>query len=687
MTARTQRKTPHGKRGQSPNGSPMGTGSSANGSARPKVVARYDYVDESGDLLFQVERVEPGPQGKPKAFRQRRPDGEGGWIRSVKGVRLVPYRLPQVIKAVAAGDPVYIVEGEKDADALAETGVTATCNAGGAGKWKPEYREFFENADVVIVADKDSIGRKHALQVYESLTGFGAQSVKVVQAAMGKDAADHLDEGYEVDEFVPVDVRSLRSAAEPTKPKISPAPGRSASAGHTPQWWVQWALRRLYEDVPDGDLHVGRKKVAYDLAQQMCADGLSEVEGTEAMRLFVESVPLDSEGEPKPYPLAEAVDTLRSGYRAAKESEFQPWASTDDDEKEIEKRVRNLRLHQAARQRLDAEQWAQRFEEPPTTLTLADELDMDDEPLRFTIEELHPLGGNTLLAAQFKAGKTTLGLNLWRSLLDGDHFLGMFPVNRPEGRVAFWNYEVGRDMFRRWVRDVGVKHPERGAVANLRGFRLPIWTPQGEDWAVRWLAEREVSVLVVDPFARAFRGAGSENDNDDVGMFLEALDVIKRRAGVADLFLNAHTGRQQHEEGAEHVRGATVLDDWPDVRWVMVKDDANNRFFRADGRDVFVPEQGLDYDAATRRLHLNGGTRADLRLEKAVAKVHEAVANHPGINSTELRSKVSGTNNKTQGEALREAISRGLVRVEKDGASHRHYAVPRSKISKKGSGQ
>ena len=39
----------------------------------------YDYTDESGELLFQVTRHEP------KDFRQRRPDGRGGWIADTRG--------------------------------------------------------------------------------------------------------------------------------------------------------------------------------------------------------------------------------------------------------------------------------------------------------------------------------------------------------------------------------------------------------------------------------------------------------------------------------------------------------------------------------------------------------------------------------------------------------------------------
>ncbi|MBI3182068.1 MAG: hypothetical protein HYZ28_07980 [Myxococcales bacterium] len=50
-----------------------------------RIVAAYSYTDEAGALLFEVVRFEP------KTFRQRRPDGKGGWVWSIKGVRQVLY--------------------------------------------------------------------------------------------------------------------------------------------------------------------------------------------------------------------------------------------------------------------------------------------------------------------------------------------------------------------------------------------------------------------------------------------------------------------------------------------------------------------------------------------------------------------------------------------------------------------
>lgn len=129
--------------------------------ADAKLAATYDYTDEAGDLRFQVCRYEYEEGGsRKKTFRQRRKDGDR-WIWSVKGIEQVPYRLTELIEAVAQDLLIFVVEGEKDADNLVRAGIPATCNAMGAGKWPDELAEWFAGADVVIIPDNDDAGRKH----------------------------------------------------------------------------------------------------------------------------------------------------------------------------------------------------------------------------------------------------------------------------------------------------------------------------------------------------------------------------------------------------------------------------------------------------------------------------------------------------------------------------------------------
>ena len=164
------------------------------------IIAKYRYVDESGAWLYTVGRTgrKDFPVWRPDA------DAETGIAWGLGDSRRVLYNLAEVMRAVGAGEPVWITEGEKDADALRRAGVAATCNPHGAGKWRDDYTESLRGALVTIVADKDEPGRKHARQVADSLQGV-ARQVFIVEAKEGKDAADHLAAGYGVDQFVIVD--------------------------------------------------------------------------------------------------------------------------------------------------------------------------------------------------------------------------------------------------------------------------------------------------------------------------------------------------------------------------------------------------------------------------------------------------------------------------------------------------
>ena len=173
-----------------------------------RIVATYDYRDETGTLLFQVCRIEPGDDGRKKDFRQRRPllsdDGKpiaGKWEWKVKGTRHVLYRLPELL-AADPSRPVLICEGEKDADRLAKIGLVVTTNPGGAdakkngeGKWHDDYSDCLKGRKVYILVDNDAPGRRHADRVAKSLQGKSAE-VHIVQLPglpEKGDASDWLD--------------------------------------------------------------------------------------------------------------------------------------------------------------------------------------------------------------------------------------------------------------------------------------------------------------------------------------------------------------------------------------------------------------------------------------------------------------------------------------------------------------
>lgn len=191
-------------------------------------VATYPYRDEAGDLLFEVCR------GADKKFRQRRPDPEkpGSYLWSLGDTRRVLYRLPELIAAVKAGEVIYLAEGEKDVESLRKQGFAATCNSGGAGKWRPEYSQFLREAIVVICADKDEPGQAHARQVRDSLLTVGA-TVEIVEAKVGKDVSDHLAAGLGLEEM-----ETTWTNDKPVKVDLAPDLDEFLAGEDEPYDWV-----------------------------------------------------------------------------------------------------------------------------------------------------------------------------------------------------------------------------------------------------------------------------------------------------------------------------------------------------------------------------------------------------------------------------------------------------------------
>ncbi|MBN4074754.1 MAG: hypothetical protein COA82_12605 [Alkaliphilus sp.] len=146
----------------------------------------YKYHDAKGDLVFEVIK-------KPnKKYMQRRPDGNNGYIWNVRDIIKPLYKLPGITKALEKKELIFIAEGEKDVDNLVKLGLTATCNAGGAGKWSKSYTEALTNANVVILPDNDEPGLKHALKIAAALAGK-AKSIKILKLDGLPDKGDVTD--------------------------------------------------------------------------------------------------------------------------------------------------------------------------------------------------------------------------------------------------------------------------------------------------------------------------------------------------------------------------------------------------------------------------------------------------------------------------------------------------------------
>jgi 5S rRNA maturation endonuclease (ribonuclease M5) len=265
------------------------------------IEATYDYTDEAGALLYQVVRK------SGKRFLQRTPDGVGGWVWKLAGVRRVPYRLPELL-AADRDATVYIVEGEKDVERLqahldaGPVKCVVTTNAGGAGKWHtiaPTAATALRGRCVFVIADADEPGRKHARQVLEALRGVARTVSALEPPAPHKDVSDLLAAGGGIGDLVPA---TLPLFVELPPPPVPAAPGRPPSV--PPPW-----LDDESPTAPDDD----REEVRLSSSSAKNVDALDAALAARAPDVFQRALQLvEIVAERKPGLVAAGAPVLRA---------------------------------------------------------------------------------------------------------------------------------------------------------------------------------------------------------------------------------------------------------------------------------------------------------------------------------------------------------------------------------------
>lgn len=349
-------------------------------------------------------------------------------------------------------------------------------------------------------------------------------------------------------------------------------------------------------------------------------------------------------------------------------------------ERMVSEETFRIRVREAARERV--EQGRRGTLEPFDAGTLGEVLARPPAPPS-RVQDLIPWEASTLLTAQRKTGKTTLVLNLARSLLTGEDFLGQHAVRPVQGTVTLLNFEVSAATVAHWAADLEID-PARLFLVNLRGRRNPLKRVDDRTRLAELLKSRNTETLIVDPFGRAFTGT-SQNDAGEVGGFLQQLDEFTRTdIGALDLLLTAHAGWN-----GERTRGSTALEDWADSIITVTRDDSQDgtgeRYLRAIGRDVDLEEDRLDYDPDTRLLTLAGsGSRKTARDERRNDELDDAVAEivtaAPGINGSGVgRSlKDAGVPHQKgdESKALQRLVAAGRLRFEAGPRNAKCYFLP-----------
>ena len=127
---------------------------------------RWGYHDDHGDPMGLILRWdEPGGKKIRPVSRTA-----GGWVQAGMDTPRPLYRLVELRQR--RDERVYVVEGEKAADAATGLGLLATTSPHGSGSARQADWTPLAGRDVVILPDNDDAGRRYAEDVTAILRGL-----------------------------------------------------------------------------------------------------------------------------------------------------------------------------------------------------------------------------------------------------------------------------------------------------------------------------------------------------------------------------------------------------------------------------------------------------------------------------------------------------------------------------------
>lgn len=312
--------------------------------------------------------------------------------------------------------------------------------------------------------------------------------------------------------------------------------------------------------------------------------------------------------------------------------------------------------------RRDARRTLEREDRPPLrrpeVMNLRDRLARPLPETTYRIDGWQPVGSRVVLAAQFKAGKTTMTGNLARSLVDGELWLNLAKVTPIEASLVILDFEMSPAQMDQWLADQGIRNDDRVTPIPMRGNAMAfdiLDHARRAEWAAQ-LRQLGCQYLMVDCLRPVLDAIGLD-ENHDAGRFLVAFDALLAEAGVPEALVVHHMGHN-----GERSRGDSRIRDWPDVEWRLVRensdDPASPRYVSAFGRDVEQSESQLLYDEANRHLSLVGGNRHEVAARGALNAVLVLVDEQPRLSGNQIEQAL-GESDHTQ-KAVREALKLGL---------------------------
>jgi len=411
----------------------------------------WQYQDEDRTTVFVKQRYKVGEAGK--TYRLYKVDADGRRHPSLGDARIVPYNLPQLLDAKTAGRNIFLVEGEKAADAITSIGMIATTAHTGAGSWPEAITEYFAGAQVIILPDNDTPGWQYAHKAAQAILPI-AKSVKVVDLGLqgqGDDAYEFIEAG------------------------------------------------------------AGREKLVCLVKAAQILTSVDQVTMPERLNPITNSVP----------------DATPSPQDIAKEFESEPAPTIPV--------------------------------KPPKQINIEHWDSIQDEPVKWMIDKVLPVGAFTALYGPPGSFKSFIALDIAEAIATGRTWMGNEVTE--QGAVLYLCGEGFGGVGAR-IKAIKQHHgTEDGAPIYVIRHQLNLRSSVEDFNALMIAVENLVTelgidfkLIIIDTLARAF-GGGNENDSSDMGSFISSCGNIQKIVQGCALMILHHSGK----DATKGLRGHSSL--------------------------------------------------------------------------------------------------------------------------------
>jgi len=266
-----------------------------------------------------------------------------------------------------------------------------------------------------------------------------------------------------------------------------------------------------------------------------------------------------------------------------------------------------------------------------TFISLADLLDKPDVEYRFTVSDLLPVGGTSLLVAKPKVGKSLLARQLAACVATGEPFL---EKEVRQGLVLYLAFEDKDE-------EVKIEYKARGTDRDAPLHFAFGSAPRDAEAKLRAVIERLKPSLVVIDTLSYYIGVDDIKDYTQVSGALRPLHAIAR-ASDSHIMVVHHAGKNGDERGAiDSPLGSTALTGSVDtiIAYAMEGDDA--RIIQTRQRiGESMPKTRLLFDKET--FTLTVGDTVGRRNAKEMEEEILAIIGDGRLSQSDIAKEVKG---------------------------------------------